>query len=92
MEESYNMSLSIRIIGLITTTIGAFFGYGIYLFVLNIYLLSAWISEYINAPESLAIVATVVSVICLLGLFIIAGIIVVYLLFVGLVLLLSGDA
>lgn len=85
------MSLMVRLLGLILTTIGISFSYGIYLFVLNIYTLLSWLSTYINAPESLAIVLTVLIIIALLGVFILAIVIIVYLIFIGLTMIFNGS-
>lgn len=85
------MSLMVRLLGLILTTIGISLGYGIYLFVLNIYILLSWLSTYINAPESLAIVLTVLIIIALLSVFILAIVIIVYLIFVGLTMIFNGS-
>jgi len=85
------MSLLVRLLGLIPTTIGVALGYGTYLFVLNIYILLSWLSTYINAPESLAIVLTVLITISLLGVFIFAIGLALYLIFIGLSMLFNQD-
>ena len=85
------MSLLVRLLGLIPTTIGIALGYGIYLFVLNIYILLSWLSAYINAPQSLAIVFTVLIIIALLGVFIIAIGLTLYLIFIGLAMIFNQD-
>ena len=85
------MDLLVRLLGLILTTIGISIGYGIYLFVLNIYILLSWLSTYINAPESLAIVLTVLITISLLGVFIFAIGLALYLIFIGLSMFFNQD-
>lgn len=85
------MSLMVRLLGLILTTIGILLGYGMYLFILNIYTLLSWLSTNINAPESLAIVLTVLIIIALLSVFILAIVIIVYLIFIGLTMIFNGS-
>lgn len=85
------MSLLVRLLGLILTTIGISFSYGIYLFVLNIYIMLSWLSTDINAPESLVIVLTVLIIISLSGVFILANVIIIYLIFVGLTMIFNGS-
>ena len=76
-----------RLLGLIPLSIGALLGYGIYLFVLNVYILLNWVSECINAPDALAIILTVLITISLLGVFIFVIGLVLYLTFIGLAIL-----
>ena len=83
------MTLLSRLLGLVMITIGALLGYGICLFVLNIYLLSSWLSEYLDAPEALSIILTILAIISLLFIFIFAIIIAIYLVVVGLSIMLE---
>lgn len=78
------MSLIMRILGLVSTTVGLLLGYVIYLFLLNVYILSNWISKVMNAPEAFTIVITIVIITFLLGALILAIIIMLYLIFIGL--------
>ena len=86
------MSLSTRLFGIIPTTLGALLAYGIYLFLFNVYILACWISTYINAPESLAIVLTILVIIAFLELFTIIVGIIIYLVFIGLAMIFTKDS
>ena len=85
------MTLLSRLLGLVMITIGALLGYGICLFVLNIYLLSSWLSVYLDAPEVLSIILTILAIISLLSIFIFAIIIAIYLVVVGLSIMFKKD-
>ena len=82
------MTLLTRLFGLIPLSIGALLGYGIYLFVLNTYILLNWVSECINTPDALAVVLITIS---LLGVFIVAIRLALYLTFIGLAMLFNQD-
>jgi len=85
------MTLLTRLFGLIPLSIGALLGYGIYLFVLNTYILLNWVSECIDAPESLAIILTVLIIIVLLNMFIIAIGLAVHLILIGLSIIINRN-
>ncbi len=85
------MNLISRTLGLLSIIIGILIGYGIYLFLLNVYILSSWITTYLNAPQSLAIVITILTIISLLGAFILATVVALYLIVKGLIMVMSGD-
>ncbi len=85
------MSLIMRLLGLISTTVGVLLGYGIYLFLLNGYILINWMSKVMNAPEAFTFVIAILIIIFLSGSLIIAIIITLCLIGIGLSLLFNGD-
>lgn len=84
------MSLLSRLLGLIPISIGLLLGYGVYLFVLNIYIIFKWASTYLNAPEALSIILTILVIIALLGVFVFVFIIMFYLIWFGIKMLIEN--
>lgn len=85
--KNFKMNTLSRLSGLIPISIGLLLGYCVYLFVLNVYIVFKWLSEYLNAPEALAIVFTILIIICLLGVFTIVIVIILYLISLGILML-----
>lgn len=84
------MSLILRLLGLIPISIGLLLGYGLYLLMLNIYIIFKWLSTYLNAPEAFAIVFTILVIIALFGVFMFVVVIIFYLIGIGLMMLIEN--
>jgi len=75
--------------GIIVAGIGVLIGYGIY-FVLSVfYSVSLWIAGLMHAPDSVAMVITMIVSLFYLGFIIVFSVVAVYLVFLGLALIFS---
>ncbi len=78
------MKISNIFLGIILTTVGAMIGYIDYFIVSIFYDVSSWIANSFNAPESFAILITLILVIIFLGIIIAIAIIASYIFLLGL--------
>ncbi len=78
------MKISNIFLGIILTTVGAMIGYIDYFIVSIFYDVSSWIANSFNAPESFAILITLILVGMFLGIILIIAFIAVYVFLLGL--------
>ena len=76
------MSLISRLLGLIPISIGLLLGYGLYLFVLNMYITFKWILTP-NAPEASVIMFIILIIMTLLGVFALVIIVIFFFIWIG---------
>ena len=77
------------IVGAIVAAIGAGIGYVDYLIISTIYELSSWVAGLLNAPESLAVVLTLLMSWVFLGLIVVIAVIALWVIISGILLLLD---